>query len=190
MATVHSTLAPLRSWDDLSGDWQHLEDPRQVIRYQTIAQHITSRGLRSVLDVGCGTAQLRRFLPDSVQYLGIEPSALAVAESHAPVIHTTAESFTDPGPWGMVIFNECLYYCQDPAGLLQSFAPRTRYMLVSIFQRRPGWRERLSRKMTNARCTAIVEKTARSWNVESDKMIGHWRQWVIARHFPPAPKPR
>lgn len=181
MASVHSTLAPLRGWDDLSGDWQHLEDPRQVIRYQTIAQHITSRGLQTVLDVGCGTAQLQRFLPDSIRYLGIEPSSLAVTQSHVPIICTTAEAFTDPGPWDMVVFNECLYYCENPAALLRSFAPRCHWMLISIFQRRPGWRERLSRKMNNARCTTIVEKMVRSWTVESDQIIDHWRQWVIAR---------
>jgi 2-polyprenyl-3-methyl-5-hydroxy-6-metoxy-1,4-benzoquinol methylase len=56
----------------------------QAPRYRAIAGMIDRfcpKG--SVLDVGCGEALLRDFLPQGANYLGIEPSAKAVELAQA-----------------------------------------------------------------------------------------------------------
>src|SRR5438552_645529 len=98
-----------------AGDWKGLDSPAQVARYLTIGESLKKYNCKSVLDVGCGEAVLRAWLPEDAAYLGLEASALAVREamkrdSAAKVIHEMAESFDPRGQrFDCIVFNEMLY---------------------------------------------------------------------------------
>jgi 2-polyprenyl-3-methyl-5-hydroxy-6-metoxy-1,4-benzoquinol methylase len=181
-------------WNDDYGDWQVLASDIQEPRYQEIARIVGEFcPSGSVLDVGCGEAVLAPYLPESVTYAGIEPSAKALAASIAkvPCRHTTAEDFTSGGErWDCIIFNEMLYYSQDPQSLLlkfSSFLKPNGIVIISIYQKRDSLRARLGFSMTNARCTRIVKALVarEQWTVERDQRIDrpHRQPWwlLVAR---------
>jgi len=187
-------------WNDLSGDWQGLASPTQAPRYQeivdVIARFCPSGG--SVLDIGCGEAVLRGFLPESVDYSGIEPSAKAVEtalSSGSRIIHARGEDAEVGGlTWDCIIFNEVLYYSLDPVALVRKFARSLRpggIITVSIYQRAQfhSLKARLCnlvdgrRPVSNVHCTKLVyDFMVRSgWAIELDKLVDrpnssqHWR---------------
>ncbi len=58
-------------YDDEAGDWQELDSPRQTPRYVAIADILNSVSADSdLLDVGCGEAMLRTYLPKNCNYTG------------------------------------------------------------------------------------------------------------------------
>ncbi len=170
-------------WNDDSGDWQGLSSATERPRYLEIARvicEVCPSG--AVLDVGCGEAILAQYLPESITYTGIEPSAkaLKLAAAGARCHHMTAEDFVAGGErWDCIIFNEMLYYSRDPRALLQKFAMLLQgngIIVVSIYQKRDSWSARLRLSMTNRRCTRIVKEfiVHERWNVELDKRIGQF----------------
>ena len=169
-------------WNDDYGDWQGLACDIQQPRYQEIARIVGEFcPSGSVLDVGCGEAILADYLPKSVNYTGIEPSAkalVAVSSTKVPCRHTTAEDFiSGEEPWDCIIFNEMLYYSQDPQSLLLKFSNFLKpngIVIISIYQKRDSLRARLGFSMTNARCTRIVKAfiASKQWTVEKDQKIG------------------
>lgn len=185
------------SWNDDSGDWQALNSPSESPRYDAIARMIDVFCPRpiTVLDVGCGEAILRDYLPASDSYFGIEPSrkAASVAISRAGgdcVFCGTADDFDLAGrKWNAVVFNEMLYYTADPVATvrrLDVLGPRG-IRIVSIFQKPESLKDRVSvltgrRAMSNLRCTRLVmEFTAeRGWTVEADQLVSkRWRILVF-----------
>lgn len=154
--------------NDNSGDWQKLADPAQTPRYEAIAALIPPGA--TVLDLGCGTAILRTFLP-SQYYLGVEPSALACKEAtrRAAVYNDTAETFTPNAKFDRIVCSEFLYYCDDPLAMLTRYAeflePQGR-IIITIYQKqgqRPGLRKWLRKlrhprhPLTNLACLRAVE---------------------------------
>jgi SAM-dependent methyltransferase len=180
-------------WNDDFGDWQGLASIEQAPRYQRIASLVEQLiQVGSVLDVGCGEAVLRDFLPRSILYRGIEPSAKAI-EAHPEVAHSTAEAFEAHGQkWNCIVFNEMLYYARDPLFLLKKYAellcPGGAF-IISIYQR-PGmptpaarirhWFDR-RRPISNVHCTEMVLRfiCKNGWSVEHDSLLeNRWRIWV------------
>lgn len=130
---------------DAAGDWQGLDAPIQAARYRAIAGMIEDlpEGAR-VLDVGCGEAVLRAYLPAAVRYTGVESSALALAAArqqypYATFFHQKAESFQPRDErFDAIVFNEMLYYTANPVGLLSSFASFLAgrgFIVCSVFQK-------------------------------------------------------
>src|SRR5262245_40069162 len=116
-------------YDDTVGDWQGLDSPAQAPRYAAIAELLRdSEADLHVLDVGCGEAVLRSWLPKQASYTGIEPSLLAARKAMerdvaARIVQTTAERFDANGElFDSIVFNEMLYYAADPLGLLQEYS--------------------------------------------------------------------
>src|SRR5262249_35549286 len=69
----------MRPHNHEAGDWQGADSPTHAPRYAAIAEILHSfSAARSVLDVGCGEAELRAWLPKDASYIGIEPSGAAV----------------------------------------------------------------------------------------------------------------
>jgi predicted TPR repeat methyltransferase len=136
----------MRSYDT-TGDWQQLAAPSERPRYQALADMIRRHcPFGSVLDVGCGEAILKDYLPSSVSYHGVEPSALAcVGARHRcqaeQITHATAEAFLTGEPlprWDCILFNEMLYYTDDPLALVCRYATHlhsTGFLLISIYQK-------------------------------------------------------
>lgn len=178
----------VKPWNDDAGDWQNLAATSQVPRYEAIARIVgTFCPGGSILDVGCGEAVLRKYLPAPAEYLGIEPSMTAAESARATcsqgnILHTTADDF-DAGQrqWDCIIFNEMLYYTAAPLTLVRKYAGLLRpngLMIISIFQRPErslksrllGW---ALRRMSNMRCTKIVHNfmTANRWTIEVDDFV-------------------
>ena len=195
---------PMKGWNDLGGDWHGLMSPAQAQRYQAIAEAIERYcPAGSVLDVGCGEAVPRAYLPHSVEYTGIEPSALAVASARAKskrghIIHERCEDFElrEQG-WDWVVFNEVLYYLADPIGSITRYAQSVRrggIVITSIFQK-PESRSVKARLLhlldnrrpfSNVHCTKLVcdFMSRHSWAIERNDLVPtldgqqHWRVTV------------
>jgi 2-polyprenyl-3-methyl-5-hydroxy-6-metoxy-1,4-benzoquinol methylase len=192
----------MKQWDDHSGDWQGLVSSAQARRYQAIASAI-ERHCRggSVLDVGCGEAVLKDYLPQGLQYTGIEPSSIAVESARVrsgslQIIHGRCEDVDLSGrQWDCIVFNEVLYYLQDPAGLMERFASSVRrggVVITSIYQKAQApspkarllhWLDR-RRPLSNVHCTKLVHEFMgrRAWKIEQDDLItapDHKEPWRL-----------
>jgi SAM-dependent methyltransferase len=133
---------------DNAGDWRGLDSAVQVPRYTAIAEILRDFHVdKNVLDVGCGEALLRAYLPKDANYMGIEQSALAAGsalqrDASIKVIHTSAEEFEPRDErFDSIVFNEMLYYTENPVGLLRKymkFLHREGVILCSIYQKQGG----------------------------------------------------
>ena len=196
----------MRLRNEQAGDWQGSDSLTHAPRFEMIASILRKFGAdMSVLDVGCGEATLRAWLPKDTRYVGIEPSgaaariALKRTDSINNIIHTTAESFDSRGErFDSIVFNEMLYYTDDPIGLLKKYALLLReggVILCSIYQR-PGTdslKSRLlhyldrRRPISNVHCEKMVRAfmTNEAWPILEDQAVsipGHvslwWHIWV------------
>ena len=182
----------MKRWNEGFGDWQGLACDEQAPRYEHIARLLVRFSPRLVLDVGCGEAVLRSFLPPSLSYFGIEPSVKAV-DRRRNVTNATAEDF-DAGDnrWDCIVFNEVLYYSREPLYLLRKYA---RFLLpdgkiiISIYQRPEvlSLKARLLRGLhprppiSNLHCTRMVSEfiSRQRWVIETDDLVaGRWRIWT------------
>ena len=194
------------------GDWQGLDSTSEAPRYAIIAEMLrTFQADLKVLDVGCGEAVLRSWLPKEADYTGIELSSLAVQkaikiDASAKVIHSSAESFNAGGElFGSIVFNEVLYYTADPVGLVMKYSKLLWHggvMLCSIFQK-PGrvlLKRRLQhlfdrrRPISNIHCTKMVRAfmERENWPILDDRIVpipGTAHQWHIWLAQPCSGKP-
>jgi SAM-dependent methyltransferase len=199
----------MRFRNDEAGDWRGSDSPTHIARYAAIAEilhNFSANG--SVLDVGCGEGTLSAWLPKDAGYIGIEPSEAAVRvalERNKPanIIPTTAESFDSCGErFDSVIFNEMLYYADDPIGLLKKYAMLVRpngVILCSIYQK-PG-RASLEnwlwhcldrqRPLSNVHCEKIVRDfmAHEAWPILEDRAVAipgnfslWWHIWLAVPH--------
>jgi SAM-dependent methyltransferase len=182
----------MKNWNDDFGDWQGLACPEQVARYQHIASLVTKFCRGHLLDVGCGEAVLRRFLPPSLSYFGIEPSAKA-GNGRTDIACASAESFAaGSNRWDCIVFNEVLYYSRDPLYLLRKYAqfliPNGK-IIISIYQKPEALslKTRLlhylypRRPVSNLHCTQMVSDfiSRQRWAIETDDLVaGRWRIWT------------
>jgi len=157
----------------------------------------------NVLDVGCGQALLRSWLPDAARYLGIEPSALAVRDAYdrdpsVKIMLSCAEDYIAPGErFDSVVFNEMLYYSRDPIRLLQQYSTLLSphgVVLCSIYQspRRRSLRSAFwhmvdrRRPMSNVHCERMVRSfmKRRHWTILDDRTVSAdgirdgWHIWT------------
>ena len=191
--------------DDNAGDWRGLDSSVQIPRYAAIAEILRQfRADGNVLDVGCGEALLRAYLPKDVSYTGIEPSALAAGsaskrDASIKVIHTSAEEFEAHGErFDSVVFNEMLYYTENPIGLLRKYVKllhQDGVMLCSIYQKEGSvsLKSRVKRLLqgqllpSNIACEKIVRDFMgrQEWPILSDRIVSvpgcpaPWHIWLV-----------
>ena len=200
------TAMALKKWDDLSGDWQGLMSTDQAGRYLAIARAVERNcPAGAVLDVGCGEAVLREYLPESVEYTGIEPSSMAASLARTrsgpiQIIHGRCEDVDLRGrTWDCIVFNEVLYYLADPVGVVTKYAQlitRGGIVITSIFQKP----QRLSRKsrllhawdrrwpISNVHCAELVRTfmIEHAWAITQDVLIpgtddSHYWRLIVAK---------
>jgi SAM-dependent methyltransferase len=107
------------------GRWELMRSLDELARYSVIAgyAHRLHPG-GSVLDVGSGEGLLLDHLKPFgfSRYLGVDLSEEAVrqgahrSDQTAALLAADAESYRPEGKWDAIVFNECVYYFEDPVG--------------------------------------------------------------------------
>jgi trans-aconitate methyltransferase len=115
-------------WADPSFHAEHRLD--ELAHYALLAGYVkTLKPGSAVLDAGCGDGALRAHLhSDSFsRYVGIDfPEAIARAVAHADArtsfVAADMRTFVPSEKFGAIVFNESLYYVDDPIGELRRYA--------------------------------------------------------------------
>ena len=95
-------------------------------------------GLVSVLDVGCGPARLKKFLPARYQYHGVDSSPAMIERAAAQGIAATQGTiFNLPWKnhsWDAVVCNAVLFHVVDiPAALEELWRVTRKRLIVSLY---------------------------------------------------------
>jgi 2-polyprenyl-3-methyl-5-hydroxy-6-metoxy-1,4-benzoquinol methylase len=110
------------------GWWDYLGQMDQLGRYSVIAgycNYIKPGG--SILDLGCGEGILQEKMRayGYSRYVGVDLSAEAIAgasnrrDDKTSFIAADAETYKPECSFDVIVFNELLYYLQDPVGLMR-----------------------------------------------------------------------
>lgn len=141
----------IREWDEqyTSSTWTYLAGLEQAPRYAIIEgwrRRFKPSG--SVLDLGCGEGVLYDQIcrEEAVAYTGIDLSQVAIAAASKKIrdgsLHTFVccdfVTFEPPGNtvFDVIVFNEVLYYVQDPVAVVRRYLNALAsegVVIVSIF---------------------------------------------------------
>jgi SAM-dependent methyltransferase len=130
------------------GGWDFMRRLDEVARYSVIAgflHHLKPGG--AVLDVGSGEGLLADHLRPFgySRYLGVDLSEAAVRQAAGRVDAATAftaadaETWVPPAGWDAIVFNECVYYFNDPVGTVrryEAFLAPDGVVIISTFRSR------------------------------------------------------
>src|SRR5262249_23790750 len=156
-----------------------------------------------VLDVGCGQALLRSWLPGAARYKGIEPSVVAVRNAYErdaslTITLSRAEDYVAPSErFDSVVFNEVLYYTRHPIRLLKQYStllsshgvvPCSIYQSPRRRSLQSAFRHMLDRRrpMSNVHCERMVRTfmKRRRWTILDDRTVSaggigdEWHIWT------------
>ena len=170
---------PESTWDRnySAGEWDYLKELDELARYSIIAgyfQFFKQGG--SMLDVGCGEGILpMKQGPHAYSsYVGIDTSETAIERALKWKDHKTfyfkedVMHYTPPEPFDAIIFNEILYYCDDPLQVLKKYADyltNNGIFIISMKVNKTNaiiWK-RLSREYVILDETRIANKHKLSW---------------------------
>lgn len=130
------------------GGWEFMRRLDELARYSVIAGYLHAlKPGGSVLDVGSGEGLLADHLRPFgySRYLGVDLSEAAIRQAAGRGDDATAfaaadaEAYTPPGRWDAVVFNECVYYFNDPVGTVEryrGFLAEGGVFIVSTFRSR------------------------------------------------------
>lgn len=136
------------AWDAqyAQGEWDHLAGLSELAHYAVIVGYGTFlKPGGSVLDVGCGEGVLHtRWLPHGYsRYVGLDISEVAVqkladrTDDRTEFLAADADTHTPDGRFDVIVFNESLYYLNDPMASLARYATALNpdgVIIVSMFQ--------------------------------------------------------
>ena len=114
------------------GYWELMRGLDELARYNVIAGYLQAlKSGGSVLDVGSGEGLLADHLrPFGYRrYHGIDLSEAAIAQAAPRADERTtftaadAETWVPQGTFDAVVFNECVYYFNDPVGSVRRYEP-------------------------------------------------------------------
>jgi 2-polyprenyl-3-methyl-5-hydroxy-6-metoxy-1,4-benzoquinol methylase len=119
-------------WDERWSDSAFYAEYRldELAHYSVLAGYVKAlKPGAAVLDVGCGDGIFRTHLEDAAfsRYVGIDfPEAIARAHARADARTSFAASdmraYKPEGKFGVIVFNESLYYVDDPIGELRRYS--------------------------------------------------------------------
>ncbi|PTW57610.1 2-polyprenyl-6-hydroxyphenyl methylase/3-demethylubiquinone-9 3-methyltransferase [Breoghania corrubedonensis] len=120
-------------WDEeyRAGRWDFLHDVKESPRYGILAGWLAStRTTRALLDIGCGEGLLWRHLAQSpARYVGVDlsPASFEKASLDPATCRFVASDLHDFEPddgerFSAIVFNEVLYFSQEPEAQLARYA--------------------------------------------------------------------
>jgi SAM-dependent methyltransferase len=169
------------------GKWELMRGLDELARYSVIAgylHHLHPGG--SVLDVGSGEGLLRdHLLPYGyARYHGIDLSEAAIAQAALRAGESTtfaaadAETYVPPRRFDAVVFNECVYYFNDPVGSVRRYEPYLTEggcFVVSTFRSR--------------RADVIAQRLGERYTLLEETAITNRKGTWVVRIFMPRPAP-
>jgi 2-polyprenyl-3-methyl-5-hydroxy-6-metoxy-1,4-benzoquinol methylase len=175
------------TWEEQyrQGSWEFMRRLDEVARYSVIAgylHHLKPGG--SVLDVGSGEGVLADHLRPLgySRYLGVDLSETAIGQAAGRQDATTAfaaaaaESYAPPGRWDAVVFNECVYYFDDPVGTVRRYEAALEpggIFIVSTFRSR--------------RADVIVQRLLKGCRLLEETAITNRKGTWVVRVLEPTP---
>src|SRR5258708_15582769 len=113
------------------GRWDYLKSLEEMSRYAVIAGYCEHGGdVLSVLDLGCGSGVLRHWLRPSgrFEYVGVDLSRVAIdvakqewTDGPTDFIAMDIATYMPDRKFDIIIFNEVLYYFDQPGDILARF---------------------------------------------------------------------
>jgi SAM-dependent methyltransferase len=160
------------------GGWEFMRRLDELARYSVIAgylHHLKPGG--SVLDVGSGEGLLADHLRPFgySRYLGVDLSEAAIRQAAGREDDRTAfaaadaEAYVPPERWDAIVFNECVYYFNDPVGSVrryEGFLEEDGVLIVSTFRSR--------------RADVIVKRLLETYRLLEETAISNRKgTWVV-----------
>lgn len=167
------------------GHWELMRRFDELARYSVIAaylHHLKPGG--SVLDVGSGEGLLADHLRPFgySRYLGVDLSEAAIRQAAGRADGTTAfaaadaETWVPPDRWDAIVFNECVYYFNDPLGTVrryEGFLAEGGVFIVSTFRSR--------------RADVIVRRLLETYRAAEETAITNRKGTWVVRVIKPEP---
>ena len=128
------------------GRWAYLESLQELPRYAVISAYCAHRrSAVSVLDLGCGTGVLRRWLRPELlaDYVGVDLSEVAIECARREVkdvgtfVAADVATFAPSRRFDVIVFNEVLYYFADPGDILRRYASALEnggFFIISLWE--------------------------------------------------------
>lgn len=125
------------------GKWDYMKNEKE--RYEKIIEFIKASTIKQpkILDLGCGYGALNSYLKefDYSTILGVDLSFTAINRAKAQnFINSSFQvadltQFNTNEPYDIIIFNEVLYYLENPKDLVSRFITNTDsdYLIVSLY---------------------------------------------------------
>ncbi|MGY1619821.1 class I SAM-dependent methyltransferase [Geodermatophilus sp. SYSU D00691] len=165
-----------------SGVWDYLRSLDEAPRYGVLAAYCRALAPGgSVLEVGCGEGILLDHLGDGrSRFSGVDVSPVAIDRARERHVGrgrfscADAASFVPDDEYGVVVFNEVLYYLDDPLGVVRRYEEHLTgdgVVVVSMFRlindaaARHIWRGLHQRYAVSAR-TTLRTRPGYRWDVE------------------------
>jgi 2-polyprenyl-3-methyl-5-hydroxy-6-metoxy-1,4-benzoquinol methylase len=170
------------------GAWNYLANFEEFDRYFVIAGQIALlKPGAAVLDVGCGEGLLLSWMKFNFRrYVGVDLAEAAIARSQrwqnsrCSFVQADAQAFSPAEHFDVIVFNEVLYYFDDP---METLARYDRWLA-------PGGLLIASLVDKSLRATGIKRRISKSYRtICALKARAHEERWSV-RVFAPLPPKR
>jgi SAM-dependent methyltransferase len=125
------TSRPVGEDEYARGRWDYLKNVEEMSRYAVIAGYCLHGGdVSSVLDLGCGSGLVRGWLRPlgTIEYVGVDRSKIAIdmakkewPDSRTDFVAADIATYVPDRKFDIIIFNEVLYYLDQPGDILGRF---------------------------------------------------------------------
>ena len=161
-------------WDSQyrKGNWEYMKHLEEVGRYSLITGYIHYlKPGGSVLDVGCGEGVLpqRLNLDNISKYVGIDISQVAInaasqkANEKVIFVNEDVSVYTPMDCFDVIVFNEILYYLEDPLAIVKRYEARLKQDSIFIASLYITERSMAIRRRLNAEYVVLKSYIQKLW---------------------------